>query len=152
MAKIRRGGDNYRSSPRGLPPAQEYVHRLTELDTGRSRHVNDVFTGAWGRSGPIQGGSFAGRSRPGATYRIETALARYGLRPRQTYPLAERLLHRSQGYAMLRQLQIKAPLRVKFCRQRKERREVLFAFNRAGFSGSAPKRHYRRTQDSQYGC
>lgn len=44
------------------------------------------------------------------------------------------------------------PSRVKFCVQRKRRREVLFAFGRAGFRGSAPKRSYRRTVNSNYGC
>lgn len=40
----------------------------------------------------------------------------------------------------------------RFCVGRKERREVLFALKRAGFSGSAPKRHYRRTSKSQWRC
>lgn len=43
------------------------------------------------------------------------------------------------------------PMRVRFCVQRKERREVLFALGRAGFSGSAPGR-YRRVVSSNYGC
>lgn len=44
------------------------------------------------------------------------------------------------------------PSRVRFCLQRKARREALFAFGRAGFRGSAPKRSYRRTVNSNYGC
>lgn len=44
------------------------------------------------------------------------------------------------------------PHRVKVCLRRKQRREVLFAFRRAGYSGSAPKRSYRRTANSFYGC
>lgn len=44
------------------------------------------------------------------------------------------------------------PHRVRECLVRKQRREVLFAFKRAGFSGSAPKRSYRRTVSSKYGC
>lgn len=38
------------------------------------------------------------------------------------------------------------------CVRRKRRREVLFALGRAGYRGSAPKRHYRRTADSYYRC
>lgn len=38
------------------------------------------------------------------------------------------------------------------CRDRDKRREVLFAMNKAGYSGSAAKRHYRRTIESQYSC
>lgn len=41
---------------------------------------------------------------------------------------------------------------VDFCVRRKARREVLFAVRRAGFRGSAPKRSYRRSGDSQYRC
>lgn len=49
------------------------------------------------------------------------------------------------------QLLMRAPSRVKFCVDRKARREVLFAFKRAGYRGSAP-RSYKRTEDSQYSC
>lgn len=44
------------------------------------------------------------------------------------------------------------PSRVRFCVSRKIRREALFAFGRAGFRGSAPKRHYRRVATSNYRC
>lgn len=44
------------------------------------------------------------------------------------------------------------PSRVRFCVQRKQRREVLFAKERAGFSGSAKKSSWRRSSTSQYGC
>lgn len=44
------------------------------------------------------------------------------------------------------------PHRVGFCVRRKQRREVLFALGRAGYGGSAPKRHYRRNMNSNYGC
>lgn len=57
-----------------------------------------------------------------------------------------------QGYGHLRVLRMRAPARVAFCVRRKQRREVLFAFQRAGFGGSAPKRHYVRGVDSQYRC
>lgn len=38
------------------------------------------------------------------------------------------------------------------CVKRRERKEVLFALDRAGRSGSAPKKHYRRTPDSKVRC
>lgn len=44
------------------------------------------------------------------------------------------------------------PSRVLFCVRRKQRRETLFAIRRAGYSGSAPKRHYYRKLTSSYGC
>lgn len=44
------------------------------------------------------------------------------------------------------------PYRARVCVRRKQRREVLFAFRRAGYAGSAPKRRYRRTSYSKYGC
>lgn len=51
-----------------------------------------------------------------------------------------------------RDLFMRVPERVKFCVQRKERREVLFAKKRAGFGGSARKRFWRRSASSQYRC
>lgn len=44
------------------------------------------------------------------------------------------------------------PSRVRFCVVRKQRREVLFAIRKAGYSGSAPKRSYFRSASSKYGC
>lgn len=41
--------------------------------------------------------------------------------------------------------------RVTMCVRRKQRREVLFAMRRAGFSGSAPG-PYRRTNNSSWSC
>lgn len=38
------------------------------------------------------------------------------------------------------------------CVSRQVRRQVLFARKRAGFSGSAPKRHYHRSLDSDFSC
>jgi len=149
MARIRRrGGSNYRPSvPGTLPPTGSVFDTWTELDTPRSRVVSDVLTGAWGRA-PIQAEGEAWRPR--ALSRITQAgRRRLGLRGRLTLPLAERV---SLGRANLRLPAIRVPRLVKFCRQRKERREVLFAMRRAGFSGSAPKRHYRRTPDSLFGC
>lgn len=67
-------------------------------------------------------------------------------------PAPPRRFPRQRSFTGLRTLQIRVPPRVKFCIQRKERREVLFALGRAGFRGSAPKRRYRRTQNSQWRC
>ncbi len=44
------------------------------------------------------------------------------------------------------------PAKKDFCRVRQERKEVLFANNRAGFSGSAPKLHYIRNITSRRKC
>jgi len=38
------------------------------------------------------------------------------------------------------------------CKKRSDRREVLFALHRAGYSGSAKKRYFRRTIESQFSC
>ena len=51
-----------------------------------------------------------------------------------------------------RALRVRVPNRVYFCVQRQQRKQVLFALGRAGYSGSARKRHYNRTQNSQYRC
>lgn len=51
----------------------------------------------------------------------------------------------------LEEVRARAPSRVRFCVQRKQRKEVLFALGRAGFSGSA-RGKYRRTSSSQYRC
>lgn len=55
-------------------------------------------------------------------------------------------------YSSLRVLQMRVPARVDFCIRRKKRREVLFAFRRAGFRGSAGKRFWRRSSSSSYSC
>lgn len=55
-------------------------------------------------------------------------------------------------------LRFVSPRRVLVCVKRKIRREVLFAFAQAGFSGSGRgrwrglRRSYRRTAESRYGC
>ena len=70
-----------------------------------------------------------------------------GLRPRKRP--AERWVDQYSALAILQTL---APSRALHCVRRKLRREVLFALRRAGFSGSAPKREYNRTADSQWRC
>lgn len=49
---------------------------------------------------------------------------------------------------------VRRPERVLFCLKRKVRREVLFAFRRAGYRGSGPgrRRTYRRNGNSLHGC
>lgn len=49
-------------------------------------------------------------------------------------------------------LAVRLPAKVRFCIQRKQRKQVLFALDRAGYRGSAPKRHYIRNSNSQYRC
>lgn len=48
-------------------------------------------------------------------------------------------------------LKMRAPSRVRFCFQRKVRREVMFALG-VGGRGGKPGRRFRRTQNSQYRC
>lgn len=70
---------------------------------------------------------------------------------------AKHAVRRSKAVSVwhqLRSLWMRAPSRVRFCVQRKERKEVLFAYRKIGFSGSSPGRfnRYRRTENSAYGC
>lgn len=74
-------------------------------------------------------------------------------RPQIYLPHAKRVgLLPAGRYSALRVLQIRTPRKVLFCVRRKQRREVLFAIRRAGYSGSARKPYYRRTVNSQYRC
>lgn len=66
---------------------------------------------------------------------------------------------RSPFFSQYRQMvglgrMVRNPKRVLFCVKRKIRREVLFAFRRAGFRGSGPgrRRTYRRNGNSSHGC
>lgn len=47
---------------------------------------------------------------------------------------------------------VRSPKKVMFCVVRKQRRQVLFALRRAGYSGSVKKRFYRRDYSSQWRC
>lgn len=74
--------------------------------------------------------------------------------PEVFYPSAKRVAPHAKltfGNPYLSQLAMRVPRHVLFCVRRKSRREVLFAYRRAGFSGSAPRR-YRRTAESRYSC
>lgn len=50
MARIKRRGEAFYPSSGTLPPTQERVHRLQELDSGRSRTLSDLLTGVWGEA------------------------------------------------------------------------------------------------------
>lgn len=70
-----------------------------------------------------------------------------------------RFVFRSPFFLQQQQLQavgrmVRNPKRVLFCVKRKIRREVLFAFRKAGRSGSGPGRRgkYRRNGNSLHGC
>lgn len=71
--------------------------------------------------------------------------------PRPTKPMLGPL---SRSYFLTGDL----PSRVRFCVQRKQRREVLFAYRKAGYSGSGRgrwngfRRSYRRFASSGYAC
>lgn len=69
------------------------------------------------------------------------------------FPLAKRVFGRAvRSKVGLRSLLVSMPSRVRFCVQRAQRREVLFAMRRAGYAGSAPKGRYRRNAFSSYRC
>lgn len=61
-------------------------------------------------------------------------------------------ISRPSAYDVLRYVRYANPSRVLMCVKRQVRRQVLFAIRKAGFSGSARKKHWRRTRDSFYGC
>lgn len=141
MPLRRRTGDPfYRSSAGALPrPSVSYGDlqgavsqlKVIDPDTGEILRTRS-------RRGPGRGFDRGMGQRP-----ISAAhhyLRLLGSLPSRTPPLAKQPLF------------IRVPTKVGFCLQRKQRREVLFALRRAGFGGSAPKRRYRRTQNSQWRC
>lgn len=77
---------------------------------------------------------------------ISPVKARFGVRASES-PYAKQIL---RSLSWLPSVHI--PSRVMFCVRRKQRREVLFALNRAGYSGSARKSKWRRSITSKYGC
>lgn len=71
-------------------------------------------------------------------------------RPRVYQTISPRPFVRPRPYrAVFQSVIITKP---SICVKRRIRREVLFARGRAGYSGSAPKVHYRRTEDSKVRC
>lgn len=92
-------------------------------------------------------------ARPLAAVYLPRARARDWMRRVVSYtpPLAKPAEGRlSRGrYSALRLLRMAAPARVRFCVQRKVRREVLFAKGRGGYGGHG---RYFRNASSQYSC
>lgn len=58
---------------------------------------------------------------------------------------------RAASWQAFRLLKVRVPSRVRFCVQRHQRKQVLFARGVAGRRGSAPG-PYRRTENSQWRC
>lgn len=81
------------------------------------------------------------RSRPGRAFHQVTLSA----------PPRVRAGERRRVPVLPRSLAFRSPQRVNRCIRRKDRREVLFALNRAGYSGST-RGPYRRTFYSNYSC
>lgn len=78
-----------------------------------------------------------------------------GLRLGFPVPLDKRArsaLRKLRDYRARSLLRIQVPAKVKFCIDRRERREVLFARGRAGYSGSVKKRYWRRGASSSWRC
>lgn len=80
---------------------------------------------------------------------------RFSRRPtvRPIFSLAKPAVGRlSPGrWSALSELQIRAPARARFCVQRKQRKEVLFALRIAG-RGAGGHGRYRRTANSAFSC
>lgn len=139
VSHVRRGGPQFFSPnrPERLPPPQSVRVR---------RNVVDDYTPSYLRLSAFQP----------VVHRQVFTLAQ--LRPRVFSPVSPPPVPRYGRrlnfgkYSALRQLAVKLPSRVKFCLDRRERREVLFAKRLAGYSGSARKRYWNRSQNSQYSC
>lgn len=82
------------------------------------------------------------------------ALKRYQMQQRQNLLARRANPPPRPRKTLLDALRMAHPKRVLFCVKRKIRREVLFAFSRAGRKGSGPGRRgkYRRNESSQYSC
>lgn len=135
MARIKRRGEAFYPSSGTLPPTQERVHRLQELDSGRSRTLSDLLTGVWGEA-PYQ---------PTTLPRLQS---QGFVAPPPPY---RRISRPTKPWRLLQRLQIRVPARVRFCQQRKERREVLFSLRIAGRAGGSPG-PYRRRAESAWRC
>lgn len=132
---IERRGEAYFPSSGTLPPAQERV--LTDVDELAEIRRPRPALPTW--EAVYQSTIKRARKLPQIFSVVK--------QPRRAF---SRQLGRYNPRALL--LEVRVPQRVRFCLQRKQRREVLFAWKRAGFRGSAPKRFYRRSQNSQYRC
>lgn len=137
---VERGEPYYRSTPYPVPP-----FRSSSFDAQSA----DVYGQLLELATSAEAAVYPWRPTPGAFPGFQSP-------PRRSYtgrgfryfppPRARR------GAALSPGLSIRLPGRVRFCVQRAQRRQVLFALGRAGYSGSAPKRSYRRTQNSQWRC
>lgn len=100
---------------------------------------------------------FAGASRPVMAQGALPGTAAVAVVPQRRFP-AKQVLRKSaisqrlNNLAFVNELRFSAPSAVKACVRRHERREVLFAQRKAGFSGSAKKRHWLRSSSSNYKC
>lgn len=72
--------------------------------------------------------------------------------PPVTYGRKAAALPLHQQFRSLKALTSPEAYRAKHCLDRKQRREVLFAFNHAGKSGQQRGKRYRRTPSSNYSC
>lgn len=129
-----------------LPRAQERVHQDDWSDLALSRSSYALHTDRAVRAvyqDPLR------RIQVAPDYRRRARMSGTLLAPLSAKPRVARLS--SGRYSALRLLQVRAPMRARFCVRRKQRREVLFAMGRAGFSGSAPGRYFRRAESS-YRC
>lgn len=136
-SKSSRGEPRY-SSNRRLPPALRSVHRLLRLSSQLTDPVNYLLTRR----------VFERKYR----VRLERGMPRVERLPLSRSPhLRQPEQKIGHKYDPMRILQVQIPQRVKFCVQRKVRRQVLFAQKVAGRSGGSPG-PYRRTENSNYKC
>lgn len=139
MARIRRtgarvsGANDVSSLPRPfgvLLDEADPIHRITYVD----RPLPPVYLSPRERAEGLR------RLPPASSRRLVRFMWRSPVEVRRT-----RLFDLPYG------LSIRAPLKVRFCLRRKERREVLFAKRKVGYRGSSPG-PYRRTANSQWRC
>lgn len=72
--------------------------------------------------------------------------------PPVNYGRKLKALPTSRQFRSLKALHTPEAYRAKHCLDRKQRREVLFAYGRAGLSGKQIGKRYRRTASSSYSC
>lgn len=138
------GGSSAPGGPwTGLAQLPRGTYRDSEARSGTLRRDQSVYRlGADRWDSPVGPANFKLRLRS-----VAASGARHGLMPRKSSPYAKQVL---RFLSWLPEVHI--PSRVAFCVRRKQRREVLFALKRAGYSGSARKGHWRRTAYSKYRC
>lgn len=72
--------------------------------------------------------------------------------PPVNYGRKLKALPTARQFRSLKALHTPEAYRAKHCLDRKQRREVLFAYGRAGLSGKQIGKRYRRTASSTYSC